>query len=738
MTRKAIIYLTALVLGVSCMKEQPVGPEVKEYPAGEKGIVLDPTVVDSDWNDLKTAPTKALSDLTDHEVDQTYLESNGFGVYAYYTGEDDFVSITDATIKGLVFNKRKFLYDSGLSKWQNYQWNGTDYSQAGKEEFWPTSSAEKLTFFAFAPWEPWHDDNLIKTSSTYASPYIIYDSYVAQSLTASELEKQQDLLWGTNTAGMPHKNVSMDSYTPEGTVDMHFRHAPAKVNFTIQGTLTVTPDAVSGGGTPVFDSALGEIVESAGNVEQTGQQTQLRSIVESTSGWWTTTYNHRGYQYRITKYSITERQDQEILMKKTNVNITSSGKRYLVDNITMNGFNKTGSLLLGNTSAYEPTWIIGNETLNYTLNTSNVLTPSLKAATEETVKANLSSYTGISETPVDLMSGYYLYALPKEISSSSPAIDVSLTYKTIEVNGSSRVTQTGPASRFRTRVGERYYVEERKSTNLRGYNSQNPTLRESDFTWGEWTAVGTATVSGVVNGNKLGWTPSETEFIYSYSWDQIDWNYTDATSWTTVEGSGTPYGNTTASYTETKTLNGKIVSPFVGGRAYTINFIVSGNKIELVVVPNPWELEDEPPFNYDDNINKILQPLDYDSAYIDYEEGGNVYINNRMGKFYFKLDEGKYISWKATLEGAPGSFGFTDENGHWIMDGSVKATSVGGPVDPNVMNYIYIKAVDPASPTTNRAKLRIRGTDSEGEDTVLLNLVNNQDVVEWTIVQNAQ
>ena len=156
------------------------------------------------------------------------------------------------------------------------------------------------------------------------------------------------------------------------------------------------------------------------------------------------------------------------------------------------------------------------------------------------------------------------------------------------------------------------------------------------------------------------------------------------------------------------------------------------------MVPNPWELEDEPAFTYDDNINKILQYLDYDSAFIDYEDGGNVYINNRMGKFYFKLDEGKYVSWKASLEGAPGSFGFTDENGHWIMDGDVKATSIGGPIDPNVMNYIYIKAVDPASPTTNKAKLRIRGTDSNEEDTVLLNLVNNENVVEWTIVQNAQ
>lgn len=716
MTRKALIYLTVSVLCASCMKEQPVKPAATEYPAGEKGIVLNPQIVDDDWKDLQTS-TKALSDLTSHEVNQSYLEKNGFGLYAYFTGKDDFVSVTDTTVKGLVFNKRKFLYNDTLYEWQNYQWDGTDYSNLGKDEFWPTSSEHKLTFFAFAPWEPWYDDSLISTSASQSSPYIVYDSYVAQDLTAGELEKQRDLLWGTNTSGMPHKNVSMRDYTPEGTVDMHFRHAPAKVNFTIHGTLTVTPPSVSGGDTPVFDSARGEIVETQGTVQNEGTSTRN----EQTGGLLNRTY----YQYEITEYTVTERQEQEVTMRKPNVTVMVTGNRYLVDNITMSGFNKTGTLLLGNTSAYEPTWIIGNETLNYTLGPGTVLTPGLRADPVGTISANLSDYYGITETPTDLMSGYYIYALPKEISSASPAIDVSVTYKTFAVNGTEHVVQTGPASRYRTRVGKRYYVRQRSRTSQLGQ-------------WGSWTDQGTAAVSGIVEGNKLGWTPSQTEFIFAYEWDQINWIYTDATSWTIVEGSGVPYGTTTVSNTETKTLNGKIVSPFVGGRAYTIDFIVSGNKIELMVVPNPWELEDEPPFSYDDDINKIIQSLDYDSAFIDYEDGGNVYINNRMGKFYFQLGEGKYISWKASLEGAPGSFGFTDEEGHWIMDGTVKATSIGGPIDPAVMNYIYVKAVDPASPTTNRAKLRIRGTDSSGEDTVLLNLVNNDNCVEWTIVQNAQ
>lgn len=703
------MFVVPLVLIASCAKEErlkPGGP--KAYTGGDKAIIIKPSLADEDWTPI----SRGSSDLAAKEVDSAYLANNGFGLYAYYTGKYDFVSVTDTTVKGLVFNKRKFLYDSGSSSWKNYQFNGSDYSQLGKAEFWPTSSEHNLTFFAFAPWAPWYDGK-VTTSSLYDCPYIVYDDYVAQSLTEAELEDQEDLLWGTNTSGMAHKNVHMSSYTPEGVVDMHFRHAPAKVSFSIQGTLAVATVSESVGSVPVLDSELGSAVDSQSGVDVDGP-TEKDYVYNSS--------NRRYYQYEVTEYTIVERQDQDVLMTRT-VTLTTSGKRYFIDDITFQGFNKKGTLLLDNASAYEPSWIIGDETLNYSLNSSNVLTTSLQAASAATLKNNLSTYTGISVTPTDMMSGYYLYALPKEITASSPAISVSLTYKTAQVAGSERVTQTGPSNRYRTRIGKRYYVRER----YYNFNSGR---------WSSWSDSGTAAVSGQVEDNKLGWNPSSTGFKYGQGWS--DWIYEDVSEWTTTPGSGVPSGTPTAEYIDTKTLAGKIITPFVGGSSYNINLVVTGNILELDVIPAPWELEDEPPFSYDDNINKIIQPLDYDSAFVDYVDGGNVYINNRMGKFYFQMDEGKYVSWKASLEGAPGSFGFTDENGQWIMDGDHRATSVGGAIDPNVMNYIYVKAVDPASPTTNRAKLRIRGTDSFGEDTVLLNLVNNEKVVEWTIVQNAQ
>ena len=155
------------------------------------------------------------------------------------------------------------------------------------------------------------------------------------------------------------------------------------------------------------------------------------------------------------------------------------------------------------------------------------------------------------------------------------------------------------------------------------------------------------------------------------------------------------------------------------------------------VVPRPWELNDYE-FVYNANINDVIQALTYDSSYIDYADAeGNVFINNRMGKFYFKLGAGRYASWQASLVG-DSAFGFTDENGNWLLDEhGNRVASIRNPIDSTVTNYIYGKAIDSSSPVTSRAKLRIYYIDATGDATVALNLVNMEGVTEWTIVQNA-
>ena len=171
MSSRHILIVGILLLAAmtsSCRKEpQPDKPLYK----GDRSIEIQPFIVDEDWQ-----PTRAMSPALTTES----LRSDGFGVYAYYTGSDSFVSISDATVKGLVFKNRQFTYNTGTSAWEN----------VGKAEFWPTAAGEKLTLFAYAPWSTWND----KINVSGSVPSIRYDDYVAQDLSVSELEKQRDIM----------------------------------------------------------------------------------------------------------------------------------------------------------------------------------------------------------------------------------------------------------------------------------------------------------------------------------------------------------------------------------------------------------------------------------------------------------------------------------------------------------------------------------------------------------------
>ena len=219
--RILILPAALATLLFSCVREKvPTGPRTPGYKASSVPLEARADLPEG-WKPF--LGTRAPEDITQVIADTT-LQRLGFGVYAFYTGEEEFSSSTDSSAYdkfGLVLNKRLYSYSS--SAWHN----------SGTAEFWPATTGEKLSAFAFAPYADW-------ASHTYyngKTPYIVYDDFVAQSLTETELSKQRDLLWGTNTSGMPHKNVEKTQYTPEGAIDFHFRHATAEVSFQIQGIL---------------------------------------------------------------------------------------------------------------------------------------------------------------------------------------------------------------------------------------------------------------------------------------------------------------------------------------------------------------------------------------------------------------------------------------------------------------------------------------------------------------------
>ena len=706
-----IIALTLITLAAMACRKEP-------FPVGlyhkSKVEVNATAVMPQDWVPI----SRAVGDITD--INGSELQSRGFGVYAFYTGTEDYSSAVDSSAYetfGLVLNNRKFEYTTA---WQN----------SGKAEFWPASSGENLSLFAYAPWDTWN--SVVRYDGKV--PTIQYDNYVAQNLSVSELSKQRDILWGTNTSGNTHKNVEKDDYDPEGTVDFHFRHAVAKVRLNVKGSLPgEVRSQTAAGNTTSTNGAAQDPVDGESSIS-TGNP--VFNVANNT------TYYRQGNNNRTRYYHATQTQTQTETIIQTryrvrtenvsNARFSVSGQRYLVEEVTLKGFNQKGTLVLDNSTAYFPTWKnvsrFTGDSPEYVLNSGNVLSQSMQYVPAATVQSNFNTYTGITEDAADLMSGYFLYAIPRE-SAAGDRIAVTIDYHKLNVNGTLSANQTRQVTQKQTRTISRTRTRTRNSEEITvtvalnnttlwntAYSNNASTEDKYTFTddWGEW-------------GNWGAWSNP----AWGNTWQDdssTDWEITSST----VTGATVNYNDDNAPH-----LSGELITSLEGGRVYDINLIVAGDKIELEVVPQPWGLKDFE-FDYNANINDVIQALTYDSSYIDYADAhGNVYINNRMGKFYFKLGAGKFASWQASLVG-DAAFGFTDENGNFLLDGQGnRVSSIRNAIDPSVMNYIYIKPINSEASVTSHAKLRIYYIDATGDATVALNLVNMEGVTEWTIWQNA-
>lgn len=724
MHRRQHILLCLLVLSTlaaSCIKDT-YQTWITPYPIDNSGKIQIKPTVDTDW-----VPVKSGYDPIDDES----LKDEGFGVIAYYTGSEDFSTTRPHTISddpalgyakfGTVLNNRQFLYNESGGYWY----------YAAPEEYWPTAAGEHLTFFAYAPWS-WHES--VNTSGPV--PYIPYT--VAPDLTVASLEAQRDLLWGTDASGFPHRDVQASDFTPNGTVDMHFRHALAKLHFTISGLesdlgereMYYTDIVRVEGNWPADDTDFEIRNEVTTVADPEGDTPQYVGTITSTGSWLNRQHSQTAEKvWRFKKTIETEEyQEREVDVSQSSV-AEISGKRYLLGEVSLQGLNQSGLLLLDNFSAGEPEWQIGapGESQNYQLLSSNtVMEQSLRRVDDDTFKAGIDTYTGVTMDPKELMT-YPLYALPRAAGSGS--LNIRVTYHTLDIS----TDRTTPMNDTVTGTRTRSHVE----------TWQFIITVSATITWngGITTTSNRPSVNNLTSFFPTPAKPSSDDnrwVLYTDSqpsWDdpppRVSLSEEDP-EW--VEE--TPYyADFTIDDTDV-TLEGSIPGLFEGGKSYTINLLLSGDRIELQVTPRPWTLEDQD-FEYKGNINPIIQALTYDGNTVDHADyAGNVFIDNRMAHFYFQLGAGKYIGWQAILVGDT-AFGFTDSNGEFLKENGERVASISGTIDPAVRNDIYIRAIDDGATVTSRAKLRIYYIDSNGEATAALNLVNMDGVTEWTIVQNA-
>lgn len=154
-------------------------------------------------------------------IDDTKLGTDGFGVFAYYTGKETFASST-------VYPN--FMYNQCVKKDTQKGWV---YEPV---KYWPNTNTDteshKISFFAYAPWDANQADdgdpnttetnytnlNLISNDAT-GSPTVSY-------LVDTDVTKQVDLLYA--------KVIDATKQAVDGNVKFVFSHALSRIGFKVQ------------------------------------------------------------------------------------------------------------------------------------------------------------------------------------------------------------------------------------------------------------------------------------------------------------------------------------------------------------------------------------------------------------------------------------------------------------------------------------------------------------------------
>lgn len=144
-------------------------------------------------------------------IDNQNLGTEGFGVFAYYTGETNF---DNSNIHP------NFMYNQAVKKDSEKGWI---YEPV---KYWPNNDkSNKVSFFAYAPWDANTTDNnntnlnLIENTTT-GTPTVTY-------LVDTDVTKQIDLLYAEPVKDASKKNIN-------DKVIFNFKHALSRIGFKVQ------------------------------------------------------------------------------------------------------------------------------------------------------------------------------------------------------------------------------------------------------------------------------------------------------------------------------------------------------------------------------------------------------------------------------------------------------------------------------------------------------------------------
>ena len=162
----------------------------------------------------------STANATDGTIATDALTKKGFGVFAYYTDNKDFVPAdiaADGNTPAKEASPCNFMYNQSVN-----DLNGTGWTY-DPLKYWPNEGTDKLSFFAYAPYDA-------GTSSNFT--FNTNPGLPTLNFTVNEtVKEQQDLLWAA-----PHLNLTKDATNADidDAVKFEFKHALARIGFDVQ------------------------------------------------------------------------------------------------------------------------------------------------------------------------------------------------------------------------------------------------------------------------------------------------------------------------------------------------------------------------------------------------------------------------------------------------------------------------------------------------------------------------
>ena len=162
-------------------------------------------------------------------VTETTLQTDGFGVFAYYTYKDDFDATKHTTPNFM--NNEHVTYSTGDSKWV--------YDPV---KYWPNNPGDKVSFFAYVP----YGKATLNTSTPGAVDFAV----------AQDVASQIDLLWNRTSQLNKEKKDQTIGFTVQGSVDqvgLTPDPDPGKGGTLATGTTITIEKVMLSGGTHTYN-----------------------------------------------------------------------------------------------------------------------------------------------------------------------------------------------------------------------------------------------------------------------------------------------------------------------------------------------------------------------------------------------------------------------------------------------------------------------------------------------------